>query len=144
MNDADQATDPFDDINLVPNKTEKLLNERQYVDYRSEREHEANIATIEHRVAVLQAERAALEELESALDQKRGELELLSGFVEWSKTEIEERGLELGVPHDMPWSCYRGEEPAFGTCDACAFQFEAFRNAGSRDPIAYAERPEFS
>ena len=39
MNDADRATDPFDDISLVPNKTEDLLNERQYLDYRSEREH---------------------------------------------------------------------------------------------------------
>jgi hypothetical protein len=39
MNDVDRATDPFDDINLVPNNTEELLNERQYLDYRSEREH---------------------------------------------------------------------------------------------------------
>jgi hypothetical protein len=39
MKDADRATDPFDDITLVPNNTEELLNERQYLDYRSEREH---------------------------------------------------------------------------------------------------------
>jgi len=70
-------------------------------------------------------------------------IELKAPFVEWSKTEIAKRGLELDVPYDMTWSCYRDEEPACGTCDACAF-LEAFRNAGSRDPIAYAERPEFS
>ena len=67
-----------------------------------------------------------------------------TAFVEWSKTEIAERGLDLGVPYDMTWSCYRDDEPACGTCDACAFRLEAFRNAGSRDPIAYAERPDFS
>jgi hypothetical protein len=39
MKDADEATDPFDDITLVPNNTEELLNERQFLDYRSEREH---------------------------------------------------------------------------------------------------------
>jgi len=43
----------------------------------------------------------------------------------------------------MTWSCYRDEEPACGTCDACAFRLEAFRNAGSRDPIAYAEGRSF-
>jgi len=72
------------------------------------------------------------------------EIKLKAPFVEWSKTEIAERGLELEVPYEMTWSCYRDEELACGTCDACGFRLEAFRNAGSRDPIAYAERPEFS
>jgi len=69
------------------------------------------------------------------------EIELKAPFVEWSKTEIAERGLKLNVPYDITWSCYRDEAPACGTCDACAFRLEAFRNAGSRDPIEYAERP---
>jgi len=71
------------------------------------------------------------------------EIELKAPFVEWSKTDIAERGLELGVPYERTWSCYRDEAPACGTCDACAFRLEAFRNAGSRDPIEYAERPTF-
>lgn len=62
-------------------------------------------------------------------------------FVRDSKTHIVERGLELDVPYGITWSCYRDEEPACGTCDACAFRLEAFRNAGERDPIPYAERP---
>ena len=72
------------------------------------------------------------------------EIELKPPFVEWSKTGIAERGLELGVPYERTWSCYRDEEPACGTCDACAFRLEAFRNAGSCDPIEYAERPTFN
>ena len=70
-------------------------------------------------------------------------IELCAPFVDWSKTEIAERGLELGVPYELTWSCYRDEEPACGTCDSCAFRLEAFRAAGTRDPIAYAERPTF-
>jgi len=72
------------------------------------------------------------------------EIELKAPFVEWSKTEIAERGIELDVPYEITWSCYRHDEPACGTCDACAFRLEAFRNAGMRDPIEYAERPRFS
>lgn len=72
------------------------------------------------------------------------DITLQAPFVEFSKTEIAERGLELGVPYEITWSCYRDEEPACGTCDACAFRLEAFRDAGTRDPISYAERPEFN
>jgi 7-cyano-7-deazaguanine synthase len=63
-------------------------------------------------------------------------------FVEWSKTAIAERGLDLGVPFEHTWSCYRAEAPACGTCDSCVRRLEAFGRAGSRDPIEYAERPD--
>ncbi|WP_226022148.1 7-cyano-7-deazaguanine synthase QueC [Halomicrobium salinisoli] len=65
-------------------------------------------------------------------------------FVEWSKTDIAERGLELGVPYEDTWSCYRAEAPACGTCDACAFRLQAFQRLGERDPIEYEERPEYA
>ncbi|WP_049947826.1 7-cyano-7-deazaguanine synthase QueC [Candidatus Halobonum tyrrellensis] len=65
-------------------------------------------------------------------------------FTEWSKTDIAERGLELGVPYDLTWSCYRDEAPACGTCDACAFRLQAFQRLGERDPIDYAERPDYT
>jgi len=58
------------------------------------------------------------------------EIELKAPFVEWSKTEIAERGFELGVPYVMTWSCYRDEDPACATCDACALRLEAFRMPG--------------
>lgn len=65
-------------------------------------------------------------------------------FTEWSKTNIAEQGTELEVPYELTWSCYRDEEPACGTCDACAFRLQAFQNIGVRDPIEYAERPEYT
>ncbi len=71
------------------------------------------------------------------------QISLEAPFVEWSKTDIAARGLELGVPYERTWSCYRDDAPACGTCDSCARRLEAFQNLGVRDPIAYAERPAY-
>lgn len=85
----------------------------------------------------------AFQEIITVGTKPETEIELVAPFVEWSKTDIAERGLELDVPYEITWSCYRSEEPACGTCDACAFRLQAFQNAGKRDPIEYAERPSY-
>jgi 7-cyano-7-deazaguanine synthase len=72
------------------------------------------------------------------------DIEMVAPFVEWSKTDIAERGVDLGVPYEHTWSCYRENEPACGTCDACAFRLQAFQRIGVRDPVEYAERPEYA
>jgi len=72
------------------------------------------------------------------------EIEIRPPFAEWSKTDIAERGVELGVPYEHTWSCYRAESPACGTCDACAYRLQAFQNIGVRDPIEYEERPDYT
>jgi len=71
-------------------------------------------------------------------------IDLLAPFVDWTKTGIAERGLDLEVPYELTWSCYRDEEPACGTCDACAYRLKAFQEAGVRDPIRYKERPRYN
>jgi len=71
-------------------------------------------------------------------------IDLQAPFAEGSKTDILHRGLELGVPYEHTWSCYRSAEPACGTCDACAYRLQAFERAGERDPIAYETRPEYA
>jgi 7-cyano-7-deazaguanine synthase len=70
------------------------------------------------------------------------DIALEAPFVEGSKTDIARRGLELGVPYERTWSCYRENAPACGTCDACVYRRRAFRALGVEDPIAYARRPE--
>ena len=72
------------------------------------------------------------------------EIDLVAPFADWTKTEIAKRGLELEVPYDLTWSCYRDEAPACGTCDACAYRLKAFQEAGVKDPIEYAERPTYT
>jgi len=53
------------------------------------------------------------------------------------KSEIVQRGLELGAPLELTWSCYQASELACGNCDSCALRLRAFREAGVRDPIPY-------
>ncbi|MDG5817335.1 7-cyano-7-deazaguanine synthase QueC [Natronococcus sp. A-GB7] len=71
------------------------------------------------------------------------EIAIEAPFVELSKTDIAERGLELEVPYEHTWSCYRENEPACGTCDACAYRLQAFQRLGVRDPIEYEQRPSY-
>jgi 7-cyano-7-deazaguanine synthase len=53
------------------------------------------------------------------------------------KSEIVQRGLSLGAPLHLTWSCYRESELACGNCDSCALRLRAFREAGVSDPIPY-------
>jgi 7-cyano-7-deazaguanine synthase len=53
------------------------------------------------------------------------------------KSEIVQRGIELGAPLHLTWSCYRESERACGNCDSCALRLRAFREAGIVDPIPY-------
>lgn len=53
------------------------------------------------------------------------------------KWEIVEKGVALGAPLHLTWSCYRESELACGNCDSCALRLRAFREAGLPDPIPY-------
>lgn len=53
------------------------------------------------------------------------------------KSEIVRKGLELGAPLHLTWSCYQESERACGNCDSCALRLRAFREAGVVDPIPY-------
>ncbi len=67
-------------------------------------------------------------------------IEIVTPVIRLKKSEIIRRGMELGAPLQLTWSCYRGEELACGTCDSCLLRLRAFAEAGVRDPIEY--RPE--
>ena len=67
-------------------------------------------------------------------------IEIVTPVIRLKKNEIIRRGVELGAPLELTWSCYQGEELACGTCDSCLLRLRAFAEAGVRDPIAY--RPE--
>lgn len=71
-------------------------------------------------------------------------IDLVPPFVEWTKKDIVERGIELGVPYDITWSCYRADAPACGTCDACAFRLQAFQRVDVPDPVEYEQRPVYT
>jgi 7-cyano-7-deazaguanine synthase len=53
------------------------------------------------------------------------------------KSEIVRKGLELGAPLHLTWSCYQNEQEACGVCDSCLLRLRAFSDAGVTDPISY-------
>lgn len=57
--------------------------------------------------------------------------------IDMRKSEIVQKGMELGAPLQLTWSCYQSSELACGVCDSCALRLRAFREAGVSDPIPY-------
>jgi 7-cyano-7-deazaguanine synthase len=58
-----------------------------------------------------------------------------------SKAEIEKTAVEMGVPLELTWSCYRGGKRACGLCDACQLRLKGFAEAGVEDPLPYEAYP---
>jgi 7-cyano-7-deazaguanine synthase len=73
------------------------------------------------------------------LGTKEGQIEIVTPLIQMRKFEIIRLGLELGAPLDLTWSCYSREDRACGVCDSCVLRLRAFCEAGSVDPIPYAE-----
>ncbi len=65
-------------------------------------------------------------------------IQLHAPFVNLSKKEEIEIGVQLGVPFEDTWTCYKGEEEACGTCPSCSERIMNFAKAGIKDPIPYA------
>ncbi len=58
--------------------------------------------------------------------------------IDLRKNQIVRKGVELGAPLHLSWSCYQSEDIACGRCDSCALRLRGFHEAGVRDPIPYA------
>jgi 7-cyano-7-deazaguanine synthase len=66
------------------------------------------------------------------------QIKIITPVIYLRKAEIVRRGLALGAPLKLTWSCYQSEDKACGRCDSCALRLRAFQEAGVRDPISYA------
>lgn len=64
-------------------------------------------------------------------------IEIVTPVIAMRKSEIVRRGVELGAPLHLTWSCYQSDDEACGMCDSCRLRLRAFAEAGVRDPIAY-------
>jgi 7-cyano-7-deazaguanine synthase len=64
-------------------------------------------------------------------------IEIVTPVIAMKKSQIVRRGVELGAPLRLTWSCYQSDDEACGTCDSCRLRLRAFAEAGVRDPIAY-------
>ncbi|MGC8669036.1 MAG: 7-cyano-7-deazaguanine synthase QueC [Chthonomonadales bacterium] len=72
-----------------------------------------------------------------------GDIRIETPIIHMSKAEIVRKGLELGAPLHLTWSCYQSEDVACGVCDSCALRLRGFRLAGVEDPIPYRVRPVY-
>ncbi len=66
-------------------------------------------------------------------------IEIVTPVITMRKSEIIRRGLELGAPLELTWSCYQNADRACGVCDSCLLRLKAFAEAGVADPIPYRQ-----
>jgi 7-cyano-7-deazaguanine synthase len=66
-------------------------------------------------------------------------IEITTPVITLKKSEIIRRGIELGAPLHLTWSCYQDESVACGVCDSCLLRLRAFQEVGVPDPIPYRQ-----
>jgi 7-cyano-7-deazaguanine synthase len=62
---------------------------------------------------------------------------IVTPVIEMRKSQIVRRGIELGAPLHLTWSCYQNEDAACGLCDSCRLRLRAFAEAAAPDPLPY-------
>src|SRR6266850_156649 len=70
-------------------------------------------------------------------DRLVAQIDIMTPVITLKKSAIIQRGIELGAPLHLTWSCYQNEDIACGACDSCLLRLRAFAEAGVPDPIAY-------
>jgi 7-cyano-7-deazaguanine synthase len=79
----------------------------------------------------------AFQELVRVGTRPETKIEIVTPVITLKKSEIIQRGVELGAPLHLTWSCYQSEDAACGACDSCLLRLRAFAEAGVPDPIPY-------
>ncbi len=67
-------------------------------------------------------------------------IKIFTPLIGLKKSDIVKKGMELGAPFELTWSCYERDDVACGVCDSCRLRLKAFREAGFDDPIVYLNR----
>jgi 7-cyano-7-deazaguanine synthase len=64
-------------------------------------------------------------------------IEITTPVIALKKSEIIRKGIELGAPLHLTWSCYQSEDFPCGVCDSCLLRTRAFAETGAIDPISH-------
>ncbi len=86
----------------------------------------------------------AFEEVINTGTKPETNIKIETPVINFSKSEIVKKGIELGAPLYLTWSCYKNEDEACGECDSCALRLRGFQQAGVEDPIKYNIRPVYT
>jgi 7-cyano-7-deazaguanine synthase len=65
------------------------------------------------------------------------QVSVVAPFVNAHKSDIVKAGLEINVPYELTWSCYKGGEKQCGKCATCLDRRAAFEANGTTDPVPY-------
>lgn len=68
-----------------------------------------------------------------------GQVMVVAPFAGSHKSDIVRTGLEIGVPYELTWSCYKGGVRQCGKCATCIDRRAAFEANGATDPVGYEE-----
>ena len=66
-------------------------------------------------------------------------LRIIAPFIDKPKAGVVAEGIKLGVPFELTWSCYEGQDKACGVCGTCRDRKRAFEENGIEDPVEYEE-----
>jgi len=66
-------------------------------------------------------------------------IEIKTPLIHLKKEDIVKKAIEVGVPLELTWSCYKEEDEACGVCDSCRLRLKGFEKAGIEDKIPYKE-----
>jgi 7-cyano-7-deazaguanine synthase len=66
-------------------------------------------------------------------------IRIVTPLVHMKKTAIVKKGIELGAPLHLTWSCYQNSVRACGRCESCELRLKGFQGAGITDPIPYED-----
>lgn len=62
-------------------------------------------------------------------------VEIVAPLIGLQKAEIIRKGVAIGAPLELTWSCYQSEDVACGRCDSCVLRRRAFEQACVADPV---------
>ena len=71
--------------------------------------------------------------------ERKQKLKIHTPLIKMSKSEIIQKGIELGVDYNITHSCYdpSASGKACGECDSCLIRLNGFGEAGLKDPVRY-------
>ena len=81
-----------------------------------------------------------IRQMEKAIDlgtKEETHITIRMPLVSLKKSQIVQKALQMGVPLQDTWSCYKDEDAACGVCDSCRLRLKGFEEAGATDPIPY-------
>ena len=65
-------------------------------------------------------------------------IQVMTPLIALDKEAIVRRGIELGAPLHLTWSCYEREDLGCGRCHSCRLRRAGFERSGMADPVPYA------